>query len=178
MKNSGGRLKVPWLGQLGIVVRNIDRTMRYYEEVHGIGPWAVFEGVPERCTEKGRDISFKGKMAMAQAGPVQVELIEILEGESLHSEFLAEHGEGLHHVGFFVQDLDARLEAVREAGIEILHHGLLKQMGLSVEYAYLETTETGGVIIEYIQPRFLGLPFPMRSPLLRLGARLGSRVRS
>lgn len=177
MKKNGGRLKVPWLGQLGIVVRDIDVTMRYYEDVYGIGPWAVFEGEPERCTDRGRDITFKGMMAMAQAGPVQIELIQILEGDSIHSDFLAEHGEGLHHIGFFVQDLDARLAAAREAGIEVLHWGFLKQIGLSIEYAYLDSTATGGVIIEYIQPRFLGLPFPMRSPMLRLGAKLGARAR-
>ena len=176
MKKNGGRLKVPWLGQLGIVVRDIDETMRHYEDVYGIGPWAVFTGEPERCTDRGRDITFKGKMAMAQAGPVQIELIQVLEGETLHSDFLEEHGEGLHHVGFFVQDLDTRLAAAREAGIEVLQWGLLKQMGLSIEYAYLDTRETGGVIIEYIQPRFLGLPFPMRSPLLRLGAKLGAKA--
>lgn len=54
----------------------------------------------------------------------------------------------------------------------------VKQRGLSIEYAYLETRETGGVIIEYIQPRFLGLPFPMRGPLFRLGAKLGARAQA
>jgi methylmalonyl-CoA/ethylmalonyl-CoA epimerase len=169
-KRRDGRLGMPWLGQVGIVVRDIDSTIDYYQGVFGIGPWAVFEGEPETCVERGECISFKGKMAMAQAGPVQIELIQILEGRTLHSDFLGERDEGLHHLGFFVRDLDERLRAAKEAGIEVLQHGVLKQLGLKIEYAYLDTTETGGVILEYIQSSFLGLPFSMRSPLLRLGA--------
>lgn len=170
------KLKVPWLGQVGIVVHDTERTQRYYQDVFGIGPWAVFEGEPETCVQRGESVSFKGRMAMAQAGAVQIELIQILEGESIHAEFLAEQGEGLHHLGFFVNDIDARVAAAEAAGIAVLQRGLLKQMGLVIDYAYLDTVETGGVIIEYIQSRFLGLPFPMRSPLLRVGAKLGARA--
>lgn len=169
-------LKVPSLGQVGIVVRDVDEARRYYEENFGIGPWAVFQGEPVWCVNKGEKASFKGKIAMANAGAVQVELIQILEGDSIHSDFLESHGEGLHHVGFFVRDLKERLASAREAGIEVLQHGLLRQMGLSIEYAYLDTTETGGVIIEYIEARFMGMPFPMRSPLPRIGARLAEKL--
>lgn len=175
MAKSGG-LEVPWLGQIGIVVKDIDTTIDYLQKVFGIGPWAVFEGGPESCTDMGREVDFKGRMAMAQAGPVQVELIQVLEGETIHSRFLSEHGEGLHHVGFFVRNLEERLRAAREAGMEVLQRGTLKQMGLSIDYAYLDTTEIGGVVIEYIEPRFMGLPFPMRSPMVRWGARLAEKM--
>lgn len=169
-KRKGSGLGMPWLGQVGIVVRDIDTTIEYYQGVFGIGPWAVFEGEPESCVERGQPNTFRGKMAMAQAGPVQIELIQILEGKTLHSDFLGERDEGLHHLGFFVRDIDERLRAAKEAGIEIIQQGVLKQLGLKIKYAYLDTTETGGVILEYIQSSFLGLPFSMRSPLLRLGA--------
>ncbi len=174
-KKDGG-LKVPWLGQLGIVVRDIDKTIDYYQGVFGIGPWAIFEGEPEWCLEGEEEVFFRGKMAMAQAGPVQIELIQIMEGRSMHSDFLGESDEGLHHIGFFVNDVKERVRAAREAGIKVLQHGRLKQLGLVIEYAYLDSTETGGVIIEYIQSRFLGLPFSMRSPLLRLGVSLRNKL--
>lgn len=172
------KLKLPRLGQLGIVTRDLEATMTYYRDVFGIGPWAVFEGGPESCVDRGREVSFRGKMAMARAGSVQIELIEIIDPEvdTVHTEFIKSGREGLHHVGFFVRDLDRRLEAARSAGIEVLQHGVLRQLGLVIEYAYLDTVATGGVIIEYIQPRFLGMPFPMRSPLLRWGARLGEKL--
>jgi len=170
------KLKVPKLGQVGIVVRDIDETIRYYKEAFGIGPWAVFEGEPAECIEKGQRITFRGRMAMAQTGRVELELIQILEGRSFHSDFLEEQGEGIHHIGFFVKDFDERLAAVREAGIGILHQGFLKQMGLTIKYAYLDTTATGGVIIELIEQRFLGLPLFAKSLLLPLGAKIAKKI--
>ena len=68
------------------------------------------------------------------------------------------------------------MAAVRDAGIEVLHQGLLKQMGLTIKYAYLETTTIGGVIIELIEQRFLGLPLFAKSLLLPLGAKIAERI--
>lgn len=170
------KLKMPKLGQVGIVVRDIDETISYYKEAFGIGPWAVFTGEPVECVERGKRITFKGKMAMAQTGRVELELIQILEGRSFHSDFLEERGEGIHHIGFFVNNFEERMAAVRDAGIEVLHQGLLKQMGLTIKYAYLETTTIGGVIIELIEQRFLGLPLFAKSLLLPLGAKIAERI--
>jgi hypothetical protein len=48
-------------------------------------------------------------------------------------------------------------------------------MGLTIEYAYLDTTANGGVITEYIKTSFLGLPFPLSfGPLARISARAAS----
>jgi catechol 2,3-dioxygenase-like lactoylglutathione lyase family enzyme len=170
------KLKLPKLSQVGIVVRDIDETIGYYKDAFGIGPWAVFTGEPAECIERGKRITFKGKMAMAQVGQVELELIQILEGRSFHSDFLEERGEGIHHIGFFVNNFEERMAAVRDAGIEVLHQGLLKQMGLTIKYAYLDTTATGGVIIELIEQRFLGLPMVARSLLLPLGAKLAAKI--
>jgi methylmalonyl-CoA/ethylmalonyl-CoA epimerase len=174
-QNIGG-LKLPRLGQVGIVVKDIDKTIEYYQRTLGIGPWAVFAGEPEWCRERCGEVKTSGKIAMAQAGSVQIELIQMFEGGAVYTDLLGE-GEGLHHLGFFVRDLDRRLKAAEEAGIGVLTHGLLKQMGLTIEYAYMDTLATGGVIIEFIQASFLGLPFPMRfSPMVRLGAWFGSKL--
>jgi methylmalonyl-CoA/ethylmalonyl-CoA epimerase len=163
-------LNMPRVGQIGIVVKDIEKTIRYYQDIMGIGPWALFEGEPEWCLEGGKKVTYKGRMALASSGPIQFELIQILEGRSLYGDTLGE-GEGLHHLGFFVRDMDARLQAARAAGVPVLQHALLKRRGLTIEYAYLDTTATGGVITEYIKTSFLGLPFPLnRGPLARLSA--------
>ncbi len=49
------------------------------------------------------------KLALAQLGPVMCELIEPVQGPSSYEEFLNEHGEGLHHLGYFVEDIDAEI---------------------------------------------------------------------
>jgi catechol 2,3-dioxygenase-like lactoylglutathione lyase family enzyme len=169
-------LAMPRVRQIGIVVRDMDKAIGYFETVLGLGPWAVFEGEPVWCRENDREVTYKGKMALAQSGSVQLELIQILEGRSLYSDLLGD-GEGIHHLGFFVRDFEARMRAAREAGIPVLQHALLKKLGLTIEYAYLDTTETGGVITEYIKSSFLGLPFPMNcGPLVRLSAWFAEKV--
>ena len=168
------RLKLPRLGQVGFVVRDVDRTAAYYEEVLGLGPWVILEGDTVRCANRGKAVTIRGRVGMAQIGPVQFELIQILEGESIHRESLEQKGEGLHHLGFFVRDLENRLRACERAGIEVLQRGTLKQVGLTIEYAYLDTVATGGVIFEYIEPRLAGMPVRMRPWLMRGVSRLGS----
>lgn len=173
MKKSG--LKMPRVRQIGIVVKDIEKTIDYYERVLGIGPWARFEGEPTWCYMGEEEVSLKGRMAMAQSGRVQLELIQILEGTTIYDDMPSE--EGIHHLGFFVRDFDERMKAARAAGIEVLTHALLEQAGLRIEYAYLDTTEQGGVITEYIQSTFLGLPFPMTwGWLTRLGAWMGDKL--
>ena len=103
------KLRLPATSQLGFVVRDTDETARYYEQVFGVGPWSIMVGETTDCTNRGKPATIRGKIGVTQVGPVQFELIQILEGESIHSEFLRERGEGLHHVGFHVRDLEARL---------------------------------------------------------------------
>lgn len=168
------KLRLPAVGQLGFVVRDTDETARYYEKVFGLGPWTIMDGKTEDCTNRGVPVTIRGKIGVAQVGAVQFELIQILEGESIHSEFLQERGEGLHHIGFHVRDIEARLEACREAGIEILQQGTIKQGPITINYAYLDTVSIGGVVFEYIQYR-LGPVAVVLPPLLMKGlSRLGA----
>jgi len=168
------KLRLPVISQLGFVVRDTDETARYYEQVFGLGPWSIMDGETTDCTNRGEPVTIRGKIGMAQVGAVQFELIQIMEGESIHSEFLRERGEGLHHIGFYVRDLDARLEACKDAGIEILQKGTIKQGPITINYAYLDTVSIGGVVFEYIQYRLGPVPvvFPpfVMKGLSRLGA--------
>ena len=169
------KLRLPVISQLGFVVRDTDETARYYENVFGLGPWSIMDGETTDCTNRGEPTTIHGKIGVAQVGAVQFELIQIMEGESIHSEFLRERGEGLHHIGFHVRDLDARLAACKEAGIEVLQRGTIKQGPITINYAYLDTVSIGGVIFEYIQysvgPVRVVLPPLAMKALSRLGAR-------
>jgi catechol 2,3-dioxygenase-like lactoylglutathione lyase family enzyme len=168
------KLKLPVISQLGFVVRDTDETARYYEQVFGLGPWTIMDGETEDCTNRGEPVTIRGKIGIAQVGAVQLELIQILDGESIHSEFLQERGEGLHHIGFYVRDLDARLEACKEAGIDVLQKGTIKQGPVTINYAYLDTIAIGGVVFEYIEYRLGRVPVVL-TPLMMKGlSRLGA----
>lgn len=164
------RLRMPRLAQVGMVVKDLESTIRQFEEVFGIGPWLVLEGETAYCLDRGRETTLKGRIGMGYSGGIQIELIQILEGDSFHLHTLGERDEGLHHLGFAVDNLEERLAAARAAGIGILQRGTLKQLGMTVDYAYLDTLDSVGVILELIQTRFLGVKARQYPWLLKLVA--------
>ncbi|MBC7249730.1 MAG: VOC family protein [Anaerolineae bacterium] len=161
-------LKLPRVGQIGCVVHDVDRAVAYYRETFGLGPWLMVEPRQSTCSVRGQPVEARLKFALAYSGRVQLELIQVLQGETLHTEALRESGEGLHHLGFFVPNLEKRLTVCRQRGIEILQQGTIKHLGLTIDYAYLDTVAIGGVLVELIQSRFGKLPIGMPSWLHRI----------
>ena len=140
------RLQLPGVGQIGVVVEDIDRAIAFYQSTFGLGPFDVMEIGAPNVWDRGEEKSIKARLAFADLGGVQLELIQILEGDSFHLEFLREHGEGLHHLGFTVKDFQAKLEQAKALGFEVLQTGPLGRF-----YAYLDTRRCGGIIVELIE---------------------------
>ena len=67
--------------------------------------------------------------------------------------FHLEAHEGLHHLGFMVNDLEERIEHFKANGIEVLQRGQIKLKLITVDYAYFDTRSQGGIIFELIQTR-------------------------
>ena len=60
--------------QVGIVVRDIEKAMRHWVEVCGVGPWFYAEPMDE-FRYKRRSYDLKVSIAVANSGDVQLELI-------------------------------------------------------------------------------------------------------
>ena len=168
------KLKLPGVGQIGYVVRDMDTALVTYRDTFGIGLWMLLEERPEPCVECGRQVNPVLRIALAYAGPVQMELLQVVEGESFHLDHVRESEGGLHHLGFMVRDLDRRLDAAREAGIAILQRGTIRETGLTIDYAYLDTADLAGVVLELIQWRLGPVPVPLNRLLFNLACLLGS----
>jgi len=134
------KLQLETVDQIGIVVKDIDKVIESWSSLFGIGPWACrdFGGTDA----EGRP--WKVRLAFASLGPLQLELIQPVEGRIFHSAFLEEHGEGLHHLGFFVDDLDGEVSNLLAQGARVLSEG-------PGSYAYLDTGGPGGVIFELVK---------------------------
>jgi methylmalonyl-CoA/ethylmalonyl-CoA epimerase len=76
---------------------------------------------------------------------VEVELIQYERGECIHKEFLDEGREGLHHIRYDVDDIQAVIDKFEEDGIGVLQSG--KIVGL--KYAYMDTESLIGIILEF-----------------------------
>ncbi|UCG00958.1 MAG: VOC family protein [Candidatus Heimdallarchaeota archaeon] len=130
--------KFPQLDQIGIVVKDMEFSFKFYEQMFG-PPFLTFES----------DVnSGKLKFGLFQVGEIQLELIQVLEGETIHSKFLTERGEGLHHIGFIVENIEEELTRLEKEGIKVLERGIVQEM---VKFAYLDTEENLGIILELIQ---------------------------
>jgi methylmalonyl-CoA/ethylmalonyl-CoA epimerase len=147
---STGKVNLPGLAQVGVVVRDLDKTVEYYSSTFGIGPWRVVEIDHSIGSPLAHKPPWKARAAFAHLGPVELELLQIVEGRPIHSEFLEKCGEGLHHLGFFVgnEEMDNMMEELSRRGIGVLQGG--KTGNLGRRNAYLDTEETGGVVFELI----------------------------
>jgi catechol 2,3-dioxygenase-like lactoylglutathione lyase family enzyme len=173
---------LPGLGkvrQMGIVVRSVPRAVEFYAKTFGIGPWyrPKFSS-QEHYHEGERPVQFDLDLAIAFAGKIQYEIIEHKGGDrNIYCDHIEKHGEGIHHLGFYVNDFERRLAAYREAGIGVLQAGVLtsggKGGGSKTKYAYLDTRAIGGVIFEIIETRFLTMDIQMSPFWFGLGAIMG-----
>ena len=140
-------LKLPPVYQLGYVVGDIDKSCPFYESTYGIGPFTVLDEVDmTHCVLRGEPANTKIKVAFAKSDKVELEFIQPLEGKNLYTEFLEAHGDGIHHLAFSVEDLDAWKKEFASKGFEPVFHGDMVVM----QFAYFDTSAFGGLMLELL----------------------------
>jgi methylmalonyl-CoA/ethylmalonyl-CoA epimerase len=150
--------KLPFLNngiaQVAIIVKDLDKAMAHYWNQFGIGPWHVYTyGKPlvKHMTYHGEPAAYKMRIGLSYFGPMRVELIEPLEGETVYADFVAEHGYGVHHFGLLVEDMEEALAEAEAAGLTMTMDGAGFGLDGDGHYAYLDTEDTLGVTLELIE---------------------------
>ncbi len=148
-------LRFPKIGHIGLVVENIDRVVEYYHALFGMGPFEVYDFEPKRAWLHGKEVKpFKLKIAAADLGPAILELIQVIEGNPPHRAHLELHGEGLQHLGFYVENYDEWKSYVMQQGIDILCEADIEDSVRGRRRAfYMESSRIGGVLFEIIGGR-------------------------
>jgi methylmalonyl-CoA/ethylmalonyl-CoA epimerase len=145
--------------QIGIVVRDLEAAMRTYVDHYGIGPWVIYEfnsGNVKDMREYGQPAVRSWRLAVGMVGQVMWELIEPLDDESVYARFLAEKGEGVHHIAVATPNFDETVTAQEERGNDLVLSGELS----GIRVAYLATDRELGVITEI----FSGTPAADQKP--------------
>jgi catechol 2,3-dioxygenase-like lactoylglutathione lyase family enzyme len=173
-RKKGSRVFPP-LSQIGIYVKDLDRSIGRYQGTFGIGPWLILESETEDCMYRGRKSSSQLRIAVAYSGKLQLELIQVLGGDNMYLDTLGGREEGLHHFGFDVDDLERKLAACREAGLEVLQRSCHKRLGITIDTACLDTLDSLGYVVELIQTRFLGLKLKQPPFLVKALAKVQKR---
>lgn len=141
------------VGQVGIIVRDLDSALERYTQEWGIGPWRCWTYGPATVPElgyRGRPGEYEMRIALCGSKP-QIELIEPVRGPSIYHEWLDEHGEGLHHLGVYVPSLGEALEEMAGAGHQPVQWG----RGYGAEgdggYAYFDVRLLLGLHLELLE---------------------------
>ena len=140
---SGPVIQVAW------VTDDIDATERLLSDHFGVGSWTRIPDVEfgaDTTTLRGEPVSFIAHISLGYAGDLQLELIEPVSGATIHAEFLSEHGPGLHHVCFEVDDLDEACRGAETAGLSVLMRGSM--LDGEIEFAYVDGSAAGAPYLE------------------------------
>lgn len=142
------------VAQIGFIVADIEKTKKKWAEFLGVDVPENVDIGPYEITQteyKGKKVpDSKCVMAFFDVGPnLQIELIQPNEEPSTWREFLDEHGEGVHHLGFNVKGMKQAVDACLEFGMKLeqkAEYG--DQTG---RYTYLSAYDDLKVLIELLE---------------------------
>jgi methylmalonyl-CoA/ethylmalonyl-CoA epimerase len=137
--------RLPALFHVGFVVADLEAAGADYERRYGIPVERVFDLTVEDAELDGAPARFSARYGFLPLGNTDLELIQPLEGDSPYSRFLAGHGDGIHHLAFVVDSIDAYLEHLRatEAGAELV---LDARVPGGLRFVYVDGTAYGTVL--------------------------------
>ncbi|HWG14296.1 MAG TPA: methylmalonyl-CoA epimerase [Streptosporangiaceae bacterium] len=149
------------IDHVGIACRDLAETADRYCSVFGLtvvsreinGEQGVREAMLLVATaEPGTPDPAAAGAPAAAYGASYIQLLEPLIPDSPVGRFLARRGEGIHHIGYAVDDVRSALSAVGGTGVRLIderpRHGSL---GASI--AFLHPADLGGVLTELVEPR-------------------------
>jgi len=141
------------LDHVGIACRDLRRAIDMYRETFGLGVLSEEENEEQGVREAMLAVGPAGSTGAGPGalGVGYIQLLEPLSPDTPVGRFIARRGEGIHHVGYGVADIEEALATVAGTGIRLVderpRHG---SMGASI--AFLHPGDLGGVLTELVQP--------------------------
>jgi len=129
-----GKLK---LDHIGIVVNNLQETAAAFENIIGLSLEEI-EYYKETL-----------KIGFVPVGSLDIELVEPTTSEGLNADFLKNNGEGVHHIAFEVEDLDAAISNAVKNGAQVILGPTEGARGKRI--VFLDGITLGGTIVELLE---------------------------
>jgi methylmalonyl-CoA/ethylmalonyl-CoA epimerase len=128
------------IDHIGVATDDLDGAIALYEETMGM-PVAHRETVESQGVEA----------VLLDVGEGHVELLRPLDPDTPVGKYLAKRGPGLHHVAYSVEDIEAALGRLKDAGIELIDSEPRQGIRDS-KVAFVHPRSTGGVLTEIVEP--------------------------
>lgn len=143
--NTGSKrvMQIAWL------VPDLASAAEAWSRITGIGPFVHAPHVQvDDLAHRGRAVAIDFSVAIAQAGDVQIELVQQhCDRPSAYRDLLGEAKRGLHHVGIYSKNYDADLARYQANGVEIAVSGSMS----GSRFSYLDTSAEIGCMVELIE---------------------------
>lgn len=166
------RYGFPDVHQLGLVVPDVEAAALELE-AKGIGPFFIGAGSPDPWVERGEQGKFRGKLGIAYHENFELELLESGQGSDIYRHKLDPEGRiVLHHLGFVVDDVDEWVRKLEADGHRIWVSGRIGAGPLKTNFAYMDTVEAAGIILEFISMKLLGFKLTPAPGLIHFMGRL------
>jgi methylmalonyl-CoA epimerase len=130
--------RVGRIHHVAVVVRDIDTSLGLWRDTLGLNVETVMPIGSDRVT-----------IAFLPVGESKVELVQPDDDTTGVARFLANKGEGFHHVCFEVPDVAATLGELAEAGVQLIDTA--PRAGAEGPVAFLHPSSCGGVLVELIE---------------------------
>jgi len=128
------------IDHVGVAVSDLDRAIALYEGTFGM-PLVHRETVEAQGVEA----------VLLDVGDGHIELLSPLGADTVVGKFVEKRGEGLHHVAYRVDDIDAALANLRKVGVDLIDSEA--RVGIrGSRVAFLHPKSTGGVLTELVEP--------------------------
>ena len=129
-------MKILKIDHLGIAVNSIEEGKNFWAEVLGL----PFEG-DETVAEQ------KVTTAFFPVGESEVELLESTSPDGPVAKYIEKRGQGIQHVAFRVENVEAALEELKARGIKLIDQKPRIGAG-GAKIAFLHPKATNGVLVE------------------------------
>ncbi|MCF8302665.1 MAG: methylmalonyl-CoA epimerase [Bacteroidales bacterium] len=129
-------MKPTHIEHIGIAVKDLQDSIKYYEEVLGLECYAIEEVKDQKV-----------KTAFFKVGDTKIELLESTDPEGPIGKYIEKKGEGVHHIAFAVKGIEKVLEEAENKGMRLIDKQPRKGAeGLDI--AFLHPKSTHGVLTE------------------------------
>ena len=167
---------LPQLHQLGIVVSDVEKAAAILEE-KGMSPFFIASGSPVAWNERGQDGQFTGKMGISYHKGVEIELLEPGVGSGFYKACVdPDCRMVVQHLGFLVNDVDAWADRLVKDGYPVWVRGKIRAFPATSEFAYMDTVEKTGLVIELICWKILGIRFKPPSGIFKAVGRIEKTI--
>ena len=131
------------------VVRDMKQVSDYWQAL-GFGALSIEHNVSVDRVFRGQPGRFEMDLGWAGKDGGRFEWIQSTQGPNVYEEYLQHHGEGFHHIGLEVPDMDAGMKQMAAKGAPSCQSGGWDSPGSKGRFAYLETDPHGGVTLELL----------------------------